>query len=101
MGRLFQPVFFLSLTGGLTATLAMAVALHFEEKWLSLIGISIIGALFHNLAQLVIASLYIHHMISSSMISIFLMSSLITGGIIGYFTLLVYQALIPHAAASF
>ncbi|MBN2104779.1 Gx transporter family protein [bacterium] len=88
-GRIFQPAFFLSLSGGLIATLVMAAMLKWADQWFSLIGISIMGSVFHNFAQVIIASLLIHQFIGASILPVLFILSLITGMTIGYFALLV------------
>lgn len=54
-GTFLGPSFILSLGGGLTSTLAMGFALFAAERLFSPVGLSIIGALFHNIAQLFLA----------------------------------------------
>jgi heptaprenyl diphosphate synthase len=49
------PAFILSLCGGVSSTLAMGLAIAVNQRLFTAVGLSIIGALFHNLAQLVIA----------------------------------------------
>lgn len=60
LGSLFAETFlsinfYLSLSGGLTAYLFMSAAYYFIKDKFSLIGISVIGAVFHNLGQLLTA----------------------------------------------
>jgi heptaprenyl diphosphate synthase len=90
-GRLFQPVFLLSFSGGLSAVLIMALVIPLENRWFSLIGISILGAFFHNLAQLAAASLLIHRVISPGFLPLVFLVTLITGSLIGYFAILIDQ----------
>ena len=54
LGMLFSPVFVLSTTGAVVALLVMATVRKVVPVF-SIIGISLIGALFHNLTQLVVA----------------------------------------------
>jgi len=49
------PAFILSLGGGVSSTLAMGLAAAVSQRLFSAIGLSIIGAFFHNMAQLVLA----------------------------------------------
>jgi len=51
------PAFILSLGGGVSSTLAMGLAIAVNRRLFTAVGLSIIGAFFHNLAQLVIAYL--------------------------------------------
>jgi len=52
IGTLFTPTFIISMAGGLTATLVMIAAWRFIPA-ISLVGISLLGALAHMLAQFV------------------------------------------------
>jgi heptaprenyl diphosphate synthase len=54
-GTFLGPSFLLSFGGGMTSTLAMGLIISIAPGLFSVIGISIIGALFHNIAQLSIA----------------------------------------------
>ena len=56
-GLFGSPAFVLSLAGGLSAILAMGLAHRFGARAFSEIGISVIGAMAHNVAQLVAAYL--------------------------------------------
>ena len=49
------PAFILSLGGGVSSTLAMGLAASVGQRLFSAVGLSIIGAFFHNMAQLVLA----------------------------------------------
>lgn len=54
-GLFGSPAFLLSLAGGLSAILAMGLAYRFGARVFSEIGISVIGATVHNVAQLMAA----------------------------------------------
>ena len=96
IGRLFQPAFFLSLCGGLSAALIMAAVLKWGSRWFSLIGVSILGAVFHNLTQWMVASLLIHRFIGIFILPVLFMVSLISGILIGYFAWLVDHTMMKH-----
>lgn len=55
IGTFLGPAFILSLGGGVTSTVAMGLILSVAPRLFSTIGLSLIGALFHNIAQLVLA----------------------------------------------
>ncbi len=57
LGTFLGPAFFLSLAGGVTSTLAMGAVFTFFPRLFSLFGLSLTGALFHNIAQLFVAYL--------------------------------------------
>ncbi len=54
-GLFGSPAFLLSLAGGLSAILTMGLAYRLGSRFFSEIGISLIGAVAHNSAQLVVA----------------------------------------------
>jgi len=57
-GTFLGPAFLLSLGGGLASTLAMSFCFLTMPRLFSAVGISIIGALFHNAVQLLIAHVF-------------------------------------------
>lgn len=85
-GTLLNIAFFLSLAGAITSTLLMALLIKFMRDFskFSLIGISIAGALAHNLGQLFIAALLIRHTGVFYYLPIMLLSSIPTGFLTGY-----------------
>lgn len=54
-GTFLGPSFMLSLGGGITSTLAMGSVMYLAPRLFSPIGLSLIGALFHNITQLLLA----------------------------------------------
>jgi len=54
-GTFLGPGFLLSMGGGITSTLAMGYVLYLSPRIFSPVGLSVIGALFHNIAQLLLA----------------------------------------------
>jgi heptaprenyl diphosphate synthase len=84
LGRLFQITFWLSFSGSIAACLGMWLIFRFFKKFFSLIGISIFGAVCHNLTQIFVAYfLFVHHTTLFSLIPLLLLSSLFSGLIIG------------------
>ena len=55
IGTFLGPAFIFSLGGGVASTLAMGVTMSVMPRLFSIIGLSLIGALFHNITQLVLA----------------------------------------------
>jgi len=55
IGTFLGPAFILSMGGGLASVFAMGLALKAFKNLFGTVGISLIGALFHNLAQLSLA----------------------------------------------
>ncbi|MFA6222952.1 MAG: Gx transporter family protein [Desulfomonilaceae bacterium] len=54
-GQFGSPGFFLAAAGGISSICVMAVAYHFGERFLSEVGVSVLGAVTHNMAQLWVA----------------------------------------------
>jgi len=54
-GTFLGPAFLLSSGGGIASTLSMGIVFLIMPRLFSTVGLSIIGAMFHNLAQLIIA----------------------------------------------
>lgn len=55
LGTFLGPAFFMSLGGGLVSTISMGAVLRTLPGIFSPLGISLVGAMLHNLAQLFIA----------------------------------------------
>jgi heptaprenyl diphosphate synthase len=84
---LLSPGTLLSLVGGLSAILAMITV-----KWLrlgfSIFGISIVGAIVHNLTQLALVRLFLIHSDRVFMLTPILISiGLLSGSVIAYISL--------------
>jgi heptaprenyl diphosphate synthase len=58
LGTLFNPIFLLSFSGALVSLVVMSVV-YYKFKSFGIVGISILGAVFHNIAQLLLAYLFI------------------------------------------
>ncbi len=93
IGSLFSPTFILSLGGSFLATIAMACIYHFAPRIFSLIGISVIGAVVHNMAQIILVSLLlVNHIGIFYLLPILTLTSIFTGILI---------ALVTHALLSY
>lgn len=57
IGTFLGPSFAMALSGGVAATLAMWVTFRFVTPPLGVVGVSLVGALFHNLAQLSVVAI--------------------------------------------
>jgi heptaprenyl diphosphate synthase len=55
-GYLFSATFAMSLAGAFASTLAMFIIYRFGKQLLSLVSVSICGAIVHNVAQLLVAT---------------------------------------------
>lgn len=58
-GIFLGPAFAMSISGALGSTVAMALVYHYWHPDFSLVGISIIGAVIHNMVQIVVAALLV------------------------------------------
>lgn len=91
LGTLFNPVFLLAFGGALVALLAMAVT-YYRTKKFSVIGISVIGAFFHNSSQLLLAYLFFVRSVSIFwLFPYFILISVISGLLIGFIARLFLQ----------
>jgi len=95
-GKFLHPAFVLSLSGGIVATLAMHVALVYKKRIFSLVGVSIVGALAKNIAQLLVAYfLYVKQSMIITLLPLFLFSTLVTGIAVGILAHLLNQRIAP------
>ena len=85
MGAVFGGVissFFFSIGGGMLSLVAMYFLHHYYKDYFSYMGISIVGAIFHNFGQLLVASF----IVSNFGIFIYLPILMLTAILTGYFT---------------
>ena len=94
-GTFLGPAFILSLGGGVTSTLAMGFVLSVAPRLFSTIGVSLIGALVHNIAQLVLAYfLFIQRIEAILLISpFFILIGVLTGTVNGVISGLLIKSL--------
>jgi len=89
-----NPISFLfSICGGLSSTVVMAVLWQKIGRRLSIIIISLLGAVAHNTGQLLVAALIIQDLRVYVYLPVLLISALITGYIVGVITLRCHSAL--------
>lgn len=72
-----------SMAGAIVSTLLMWFVYRFFKKYFSLIGVSVVGAAGHNIAQLTVASLIINNIKIFSYLPVMMMVSIFTGIFIG------------------
>ena len=83
LGTLFNPAFILALGGGLAATIVMELSKRYFSKTFSIFGISILGAVVHNLTQLFLVEKIIVHRVEIFYLApIMIITSLFTGFIV-------------------
>ncbi len=72
-----------SMSGALVSTLLMWLIYKFFRKYFSLIGVSVFGALGHNIAQLTVASIIIRNPKIFAYLPVLTLTSIFTGIFIG------------------
>lgn len=72
-----------SLVGGLLSAAVMWLCYKYLVGWFSIKGVSIIGAVTHNMAQLVVATVILRESVMLFYLPILLVSALVTGFITG------------------
>lgn len=75
---------FLSLSGGLASTLVMIVLYLLVQRYLSVIGVSVAGAVTHNIAQLAAAYLLVQHAALFYYLPYLIIISVPTGLFVGF-----------------
>ncbi|HHY92926.1 MAG TPA: Gx transporter family protein [Firmicutes bacterium] len=96
-GTLLTTTFFLSLAGAVGSTLVMILAFRFGRGTLSLLGISVLGAVAHNLSQLLMAAFLIQHLGIFFYLPYLLLFALPTGCFIGITATYVLRIFPPAA----
>jgi len=85
LGSLFNPAFMLALAGGIAATSAMGLVYRYFSRTFSIFGISILGAVVHNLTQLSLVALLLVHRIETFYLAPFMiLTSIFTGFIVAF-----------------
>ena len=93
-GRLFSPFFFFALGGGSVSLIVMSLAKKLLSPSLSIVGVSMLGGVVHNITQLFIAYLLLfpYHQLLF-LIPILTLLGLVMGSIIGIISSMVLKRL--------
>lgn len=84
LGALLSPAFLLSLAGGLAAVGAMVAARALARGVLSLVGISVVGAVAHNAGQAaLLATLFVPPAAALRLLPWLVLSATLVGGLTG------------------
>ena len=75
--------FLYSFAGGMISTIVMALLYKYFKKVFSIIAISVVGAVFHNIGQILIASMVVSNVNLFFYLPVLLISAVITGIFIG------------------
>ncbi len=93
-GRLFSPFFFFALGGGGVSLMIMGIAKRLFSPPLSIVGVSMLGGVSHNITQLFIAYLLLFpYPQLLFLVPILTLLGLATGSIIGIISLMVLKRL--------
>ncbi|MFZ5965937.1 MAG: Gx transporter family protein [Bacillota bacterium] len=84
---------FYSLSGALFSTAVMCMVYHHLSRYFSLIGVSIFGALAHNVAQLAVAGIMIANPYIFTYLPVMMLVSLFTGYFVGLASIYVTKQL--------
>lgn len=84
MGTFLSPGFWLSLCAGIVACISMIIVWYCFRRWLSYIGVSVVGAYSHTMSQFFVAYLlFVRHAAILRLMPYFLLMSLLTGALTG------------------
>ena len=86
-------VFFFSISGGILSTVVMVILYKTMSRVLSIIGISIAGAVAHNIGQIIAAALVMRELAVAAYLPILLVSGIIMGCFVGICSNLLVKAL--------
>ncbi|SES65899.1 Gx transporter family protein [Anaerobranca gottschalkii] len=89
----FGITFILSLSGAVLSTIIMGLMVKFLKKYISNMGISIVGAIFHNIGQLLAASLFLDSFFVFSYLPYLLLFAIPTGIFVGLCTNFILRVL--------
>ena len=87
-GAFGGPSFVLAAGSSVASLVLMATSLSLGERWLSILGLSVVGACVHQVSQLCIASVYLGHDGLWGLLPLFIVSGVIAGsmtGLVAYF----------------
>lgn len=75
--------FFYSISGGILSMLAMIVVYRIGKDRVSFIGVSIIGSVFHNIGQVLIATFVVNNLGIAAYLPVLLIAGIGTGIFVG------------------
>lgn len=88
-GNMFSAIY--ALCGGLLSLLVMILLQ--KTKWFSVIGVSMAGGVFHNVGQILVATVLVSSVKALYYFPVLLLAGLVTGIINGFISTLVLRAL--------
>lgn len=93
--------FFFSITGGLLSILVMYILYKLFKDFLSIWSISIVGAIFHNIGQLAVASFIVGDLTVYSYLPMLLVSAGVTGALTGIISQAIIKSVKLHRPGLF
>ena len=78
---LFSISFFFSLSGALLSIVFMFLAKEYTK--MSIVGVSVVGSIFHSVAQIIVACIFLSNINIVYYLPILLITSIVTGVIVG------------------
>lgn len=80
LGTFLTPTFVLSLSGGVTSLLILALAIHLPRRWFGPVSLSLLAGFAHITAQLAVANLWLMPQVSLiGLLPLFLGAAWLTG----------------------
>ncbi len=84
VGTLLSPIFLFALCGGLASLICMGLGRRYLHPLFSVVGVSVLGALAHNITQLCLAYfLYIHRGQIFFLLPFLLLATVLSGFFVG------------------
>ncbi len=92
MGRLFTPIFIFALSGGLASLIIMTLVMRYTKGVFGPVGISVLGAVAHNMVQLLVAYLlFVKSIEIFILIPVFMGAGVITGAFVGLVAAMIFE----------
>lgn len=85
-GTFMTVTFYFSFAGGVMSAIVMGLLYKYGSRTFSMMGISLMGALTHNLAQLAVAAMMIEQSLILIYLPVMLFAALPTGAFVGLIT---------------
>ena len=92
LGRLFTPIFIFALSGGLASVIIMTLVMQYTKGVFGPVGISVLGAVAHNMVQLLVAYLlFVKSIEIFILIPVFMGAGVITGAFVGLVAAMIFE----------
>lgn len=88
--------FLYSFSGGMLSLVMMAILIALAKDYVSMIGISVTGAFFHSMGQVLVAAAMLQNIRILSYLPVLLLTSVGAGIFVGYVSKALIPYLVPH-----